>query len=375
MYVEINKDILQDALDKKGFDKNTSRDTLLLMALCAMFAKHYVVVPSLSNNQKLRTQLEELIGKDYVAALAYNTDSRNRQNTAMLKGKVYVRAVLTISGQTSVENGVITINLLDKKNFEPWDETFILTENLIDSEFYAYLVSYYLSKEGMSKCKKFYHALMGGGVTISDVLRQEINKEKRFCLAIADSDKDYPDDNKHHDTSSNLLKLLKSSPFNCSAYVMDKVREIENLIPMRLVKAYGDHAGCQEILSADKDPSYFDMKNGLLLKNLYDKQVYQYWKDMFPDDKERFEERDKQRKDCKSGTEYREKVKEAEPIKRGFGGKLLANVLEAERNSSKRKEKLTLHQITDSDLNSYQQDEWYEIGKHMFSWTCAARAS
>ena len=96
MYVEINKDILQDALDKKGFDKNTSRDTLLLMALSAMFGKHYVVVPSLSNSQKLRTQLEELIGKDYVAALAYNTDSRNRQNTAMLKGKVYVRAVLTI---------------------------------------------------------------------------------------------------------------------------------------------------------------------------------------------------------------------------------------------------------------------------------------
>ena len=375
MYVEINKDILQDALDKKGFDKNTSRDTLLLMALSAMFGKHYVVVPSLSNSQKLRTQLEELIGKDYVAALAYNTDSRNRQNTAMLKGKVYVRAVLTISGQTSVENGVITINLLDKKNFEPWDETFILTENLIDSEFYDYLVSYYLSKEGMPKCKKCYHALLGGGVTISDVLRQEINKEKRFCLAIADSDKDYPDDNKHHDTSSNLLKLLKSSPFNCDAYVMDKVREIENLIPMRLVKAYGDHAGCLEIFSADKDPSYFDMKNGLLLKNLYDEQVYQYWKDMFPDDRERFEERDKQRKDCKSDKEYREKVKEAKPIKRGFGGKLLANVLEAKRNSSKRKEKLTLHQITDNDLNSYQQDEWYQIGKHMFSWTCAARAS
>ena len=375
MYVEINKDILQDALDKKGFDKNTSRDTLLLMALSAMYGKHYVVVPSLSNSPKLRTQLEELIGKDYVAALAYNTDSRNRQNTAMLKGKVYVRAVLTISGQTSVENGVITINLLDKKNFEPWDETFILTENLLDSEFYAYLVSYYLSKEGMPKCKKFYHALMGGGVTISDVLRQEINKEKRFCLAIADSDKDYPEDNNPHDTSSKLLDLLESSPFNCSAYVMDKVREIENLIPMRLVKAYGDHAGCLEIFSADKDPSYFDMKNGLLLKNLYDEQVYQYWKDMFPDDRERFEKRDKQRKDYKSGTESREKVKEAEAIKRGFGGKLLANVLEAERNSSKRKEKLTLHQITDNDLNSYQQDEWYKIGKHMFSWTCAARAS
>lgn len=373
MYIEVGEDILQNAIDKKGFDRNMSRDVLIFMALCAMNGKHYVVVPSLSKKQNLRDEIEQLIGRDYVTMLNYSMDVRNRQRTSMLKEKVCIRALLTINRETTVQNGVIVINLLEQKRFEPWSETFILTENLMDSDFYNYLIRYYKSKEGITNCNECYHALMGGGVTISKVMRREIHAAQHFCLAIADSDKKSPD-GEIGETSKELLDQITSIPFNCGVYVMNKVMEIENLIPMKLVIVYGDKAGYKEIFASDKDPSFFDMKKGLSLKCLYNDKVYKYWKNLITDETARFKERDEKIKNCATPKSYNDKVRDLKPIKKGFGDKLLANLLEGENIQSPQKSAVLMCQITDRDLTCFQQEEWYAIGKQMFGWTCAVKA-
>ena len=47
MYIEIQKDVVQDAIEKRELDVNESMDFLIQMALCARQGKHIVSVPCL----------------------------------------------------------------------------------------------------------------------------------------------------------------------------------------------------------------------------------------------------------------------------------------------------------------------------------------
>lgn len=369
MYIEIEKDILDDALNKNGLAVNASRDLLIAMALCAQHGKHYVAVPALRGNSDLKQKLGKLLGKSYVELLDYT--NRKYRETVLLKKKVCVRVVLSVQNDTSQQGDVISVNPLNSKDFEPWTETFVLTENLIDSKFYSHTAKYFMRKERVDACKIAYYPLMGGGVTMDKVMEQEVNFAKHFCLAVADSDKKYPDD-AVKDTAGKLLGQLKNKPFNCAAYIMDKVMEIENLIPNQLVVKYGDGGGYKEIFMGD--PSYFDMKKGLTLECLYKQEVYDYWKSMITDEGNRFNERDDKIKDCTCENDYYKKAKGTKCIKNGFGNNLLDNVL-YQKFRNTQKERRELWNTNDKDLNGSQQTEWYNIGQIMFSWTCACKAT
>ena len=365
MYIEIEKDILDDALNKNGLTINASRDILIAMALCARQGKHYIAVPALRGNSSLKQQLGKLLGNSYVELLDYT--NRKYRETVILKNKVCVRVVLTIQNTTGQQGNVISVNPLESKEFEPWTETFVLTENLIDSKFFSHAAKYFMRKEGVKSCKMAFYPLMGGGVTMEKVMEQEVNMAKHLCLAVADSDKKYPDDSVK-DTAGKLLKQLDMKPFNCTAYIMDKVMEIENLIPSQLVIKYGDGGGYKEIFMSD--PSFFDMKKGLTLECLYKDKAFEYWKSLITDEENRFNERDEKIKNCTCEKDYYKKVRDVECIKNGFGKDLLANVL----NPKGHKKCLNLEDVGDKDLNVSQQSEWCNIGKIMFSWTCACKA-
>ncbi len=45
MFIEINEDIIKDAIEKKDLPANTTKDLLIQMALCAKQGKHIVSVP------------------------------------------------------------------------------------------------------------------------------------------------------------------------------------------------------------------------------------------------------------------------------------------------------------------------------------------
>lgn len=366
MYIEIAKDILDDALEKSGYAINRSRDFLIAMALCVSHGKHYVVVPVFRNNAKLKQDLEKVLGKAYVAMLDFN--NRKYRDSMILRQNTCIRLLVTNQKDTKKQQDAIFLNLGASDNFEPWTETFILTENLADSKFYEMTARYYMRKVNIHCCKMSFYPLMGGGGTIAQVLDNEIKSSQHLCLAIADSDKKYPEA-AVGETAGQMLKTLESNPFNCDAYVLEKVMEVENLLPMRLVIEKGDNAGYKEIFN--KDPSFFDMKKGLSLTGLYNEKVYEYWKNLLPEESSRFKERDQKIKNCNNEEDYIKKVKDSKILKKGFGGKLLNDVLRADKNHDS-SSSLTLYKICDKDLNNYQQDEWYNVGCKMFSWTCAS---
>ena len=67
MYIEIQKDVVQDAIEKRELDVNESMDFLIQMALCARQGKHIVSVPCLVS-QTFQNDLSEVIGKGYVSS-------------------------------------------------------------------------------------------------------------------------------------------------------------------------------------------------------------------------------------------------------------------------------------------------------------------
>ena len=175
------------------------------------------------------------------------------------------------------------------------------------------------------------------------------------------------------DTAQKMLDLMKTeNPFNCALYVMNKVREIENLIPRRFVQKFGDNTGFHDIFNYN--PSFFDMKVGLCLSELYHNTVCKYWKDMF-NESALFQEKNIYVKIKK----YDKAVKGKAPLKKGLGSNLLSlfvGDIDYEKDLKKYNPKMQddLFHIVPNDLTTEQQEEWKNIGKLMFSWTCCLKA-
>lgn len=204
----------------------------------------------------------------------------------------------------------------------------------------------------------------------------EINREQHFCLVIADSDKKWSGDVGYGDTAKKVIDVMeKFTPFNCRSYVMQKVREIENLIPRKFVEQYGDNNGYFGILNLDF--SFFDMKVGLCLSELWHQEIFRYWRDMLGDTA-LFQERNTLRQQCQTKKDFDKVIKGKEPLKKGFGSNLLSLVIgDIDYLTAKKKFKPkmnhALYCITPQDLTPAQQEEWKNIGQLMFSWTCCLK--
>ena len=381
MFIEINEDIIRDAIEKKDLPANTAKDLLIQMALCAKQGKHIVSVPCFLNNKAYCKSISELIGKSYFSALDYFNHKRSGYGAVL--SYLSVRGYITYEETSVLPNNSIRIIPHQQYCFEPWVETHVLTENLVDSSFYIHLAYYYFNnvilggrKCNFDLCYKFY-PLMGGGVTIEKVFQGEIRRAQHFCLAIADSDKKWDGDSNVGDTAQKMLDLIKKeNPFNCRLYVMSKVREIENLIPKKFVVKFGDNTGFINIFNFN--PSYYDMKIGLSLSELYHNKVYKYWKDMF-NTPALFIERNNIRQRSQNKKDYDKAVKGKAPLKKGFGSSLLSLVvgdIDYKSDLKKYNPKMqdSLFHVIPNELTAEQQEEWKNIGREMFSWTCCLKA-
>ena len=163
---------------------------------------------------------------------------------------------------------------------------------------------------------------------------------------------------------------MAERPFNCGFYVMENVREIENLIPKKIVAKL---CPGKELTIFDKDPSFFDMKLGLKYENLYDNMVCRYWENLLAQP-QIFKEIDDIKTKCKDEYEYKSKVGNKSPILPSYGSDLLKLALnKSEKQKRRLNSKDNLYSISKTDLNTSQQREWEAIGKEMFSWTCCLK--
>lgn len=380
MYIEIKEDVIRDAIDKKRERNNASLDLLLLMALCAKQGKHIVSVSCLLTKPDYTRELSSMMGKSNLAALDYFNNLRYKYGVVM--SHLSIKCVISYEQQDPADEHVIWVNPYRYIKFEPWIETYVLTENLADSSFYIHLAYYYADKfvfHGKAKEADFafcFYPLMGGGVTIGKVLQVEIEHKQHFCLVIADSDRKWGGDTGYGDTAKNVVdNIEKCKPFNCRHYVMQRVREIENLIPRKFVEQYGDKNGFIEIFNYD--PSFFDMKVGLGLGELWHREIFRYWRDLFGDTSI-FQEYNSIKQQCHNKNDYDKAIKGKEPLKKGFGNNLLSLVIgdiDYSTDIKKFKPKMNhaLYHVTPQDLTPSQQEEWKNIGQLVFSWTCCLK--
>jgi len=295
-----------------------------------------------------------------------------------LNREMPIRTVITYK-QEKTSTGKIVVNPIYEPSFEPYTELFFLVENILDAEFYHIVLKLFREVKGFASYECTMYPLMGGGATSAKVMENEVRQRQHFCLAVADSDKHRPQGAMGR-TAKDFRTLLVNNPFNCDVYYLNDVREIENLIPRKVVRyLYPLKANAIDIF--DKDPSFFDMKEGLSLFCLADDKDCNYWRNLIIERPESFRCRDAIKAHFQLKSEYEEKLKSIKTkIIDGFGCNLLKRVMNEDQDAiqSVMNENIRaynmLHNTKLSELNTFQQREWMTIGHVLFAWSCGMKA-
>lgn len=347
MLIEICEDIIAEV--EKG--KKDAISTLEKIGLAYKYGKHIVFL-----DVKLYDRIfNSNYVSEYIKNLFRQIMSKNI-NKGSIRQSVTFFAQVTFKESTQRRDTCIIINPRNNDSFEFYEETHFLVENLLDVKFYKHCLDYY-KRNNKIEMGYSYYPLLGGGSTITKVYQLEIDLKQHFCLAIVDSDKKCPEGSKG-DTAKSLLDADKKNPFNCKCYVMEKVMEIENLLPKSVVKEYKD-----EINRLQFNLSFFDYKEGVCKEKLLNSNLLSYWQEQLNGKGyDKYLEEIKQEVEILGEDKFKKKYKDQKLIE-GFGKNVLNHCLENYNNN--------LANIRDNNLTSEQKYEWTEIGKLFFEWTCA----
>lgn len=316
-------------------------------------------------NLRLITQIEELSRNDRII---YNSILKSYATSASTYSSIGFYALVSVQEKSNRYNDHIVINPKEMPNFNFVCQTNILAENMDDGKFFQFIGDYFIKKSQLESISLCYNVDMGGGDTTAVKYCDYATKSATLCLSILDGDKKYAD-GQFGDTYKKTLKEDKYKPFNCSLYGTTKVREVENLLPSFLYMNdtnYKRHEIVENNMDFDK--SFFDLKEGLYYKRLWEEPERNYWKNVFKD-YEQIQKRILLAQELiglsASLQDYKDVVGK-DVIIPGFGSKLFSYVL-----CNKSEE---LRKIRNEDLcyPSLKQ-EWDKIGDLMMKWCCSIK--
>lgn len=241
----------------------------------------------------------------------------------------------------------------------------LLGENVDELNMYKFMGDYYLKKMKfhLNVCCKKLH---GGGDTLRLVWKNEAIQEN-FCLAILDSDKKWPGCS-YGETLKKVIELKNKEKYCTVNFIFsDFYREIENMIPLDVLKLVSQNnpdwdlgfKDIEMIVKKGEDVQYYDMKFGLSLKK-YEK---------LRDKKEEKEYIDKHLFCVYSShadlNAWINSLPEHTFLLHGLGGDVLRRSIDY------------LNQHSDNLLDIVSSDpllgrEWMKIGRELVNWTCAS---
>ena len=361
MLIEIGKDIVEKA--EKGDE--VSLEILQQLAIAYKYGKHLIFIPI-----PLLIRICSIPYLDKNVISIYKRIKEKASKLGALKQAIgYSAIIITIDPNNQNQ---LWIHPMRHCTIELYEETHLLVENLQDADFFRYVAKYYQDNHKLGKCPICFFPLQGGGTTIKDVYAKEMDLKQHFCLAIMDSDKKYPND-QYGQTSEGLIQIHENEePFNCNYYRMEKVCEIENLLPLPIVQAYSNNSKKTIFqLNPQVKLSFFDMKKGFMCCNIKNEFMYDYWKKIFIGHENLRNELEKCYQECLTTHQYKvakdtQKTCTKSPdLIDGFGSDLLKDILSDGTSIGKLK-KIKDHQLTDE-----QREEWESIGKLIFEWCCA----
>lgn len=355
MLIELCKDIAEDACN----GKERAIQFLTLLLLAHRQGKHLVFFS--------HEVADMLVKSDLPDSIRRICDSIGQQTSKFgtLSHSISIKLVISQNKYSSATGQkIILLNPYTNTTFEVYEETHLLTENLQDADFYLAIVSYYKRKKRLNTINVSFFPLQGGGDTISCVMEKEMALGNHLCLAITDSDMKY-EGSKKGGTYKKLLGVMKLGDATfCGLYCMNKVREVENLIPYHLIYGNANYKSNKLVKEDfDFDMSFFDMKEGIRTKNLGDDKFVAFWRKIFGVHHKNYSALIKQEvrnKDKKQKTRLHNGI-----ILDGFGSKLLGVIWKTSQKE--------LMRIEETQLSQSQKAEWMEIGQVIFEWCCASK--
>ncbi len=364
MYIEISRELVTSA--ERG--NRYAIEMLVRLSLAIKYGKHIIFA-----GLKLLDRIIKLTSLETHEKAQYKRIRNNYAVIGAICRKLDFKAVVLMRGDNCRTHHRILINAAKAEKLEVYEECHLLTENLTDGEFFEYIVIEYVKRLGTTThiC---YMPQMGGGNTIAKVYKMEIDRGQHFCLSILDSDKKFPTES-YGDTCKALRAEDKDKylgdagsdgqyAFNCSYYVMEELRELENLIPIDVLKTM-DNVKNNNLLQMNFDMSYHDMKDGLLAAKIKTGAYLSYLNTVFAFNPALVEDIDfyaQYRQHCCSCKEEFEKACGRIRLVEGLGSKIMDQVL------SSAKPALATTQL--AQMSPSQQNEWLKIGKKVFEWSC-----
>ena len=376
MFIVICQDIIEKAINSDSIDNKYAIETLKKILLSVKWRKHIIFAPGLREEDI--ENIKNVLTAEEVKLLKYVHSKRLDSNSLMNKLSVIAR--ITFEESTKKDDKIIYINPKNNQSFELFEETHFIVENILDSLFYRKVIcNYYQRKNKIhTACYSVaFYPVQGGGATISEVLKFEIDLSQHFCFVIGDSDKKCTGYRIEGDTAKGIRSMVKEyenrkgqSPFNIDFYIMSKTREIENLITQCILDIYSNKRQRDFLNRYNNLLAFFDFKVGMEYKILYNNDVYNGWKMVFPNDIN-WEQIDAIKATSGTQVEFENKLKELELPKlvEEWGKNILNKVLYP--TTKKQKDSIhKLYDISEKDLTPSQKDEWENIGKDVFSWCC-----
>lgn len=358
MLIEVGDDIIV----KAGKGDKDAIEVLEQLANAYKYGKHIIFLS--------HEQVASILRIKYLSSSSHSFYKELRESIYSLntlKDKIKFSVIISCNSPNNPEK--LWIDPTKRKALELYEETHLLVENLLDIEFFEYVVSYYRNNNKLRQHPICYFPLHGGGNTTKTVYKKEIELKQHFCLAILDSDKKYPGD-KYGQTSEDLRSIHDSeNPFNCGYYRMECVSEIENLIPISVIDKFGYKTNANPILQIGS-LSYVDMKKGVVCCNIINQEMYDYVLSLLNSIGRGTKLGEC--KECLLNCKFRvdkktkEACKKSKTIVDGFGSNLLSNLLNEGECIGK------LEKIRKSDLTNDQLKEWNKIGRIIFEWCCCA---
>ena len=373
MLITICQDVIEKGFNLKDDDNLYAIETLKKLLMSVKWRKHIVCIPDMDENDI--DGLAPLLTKEETKLL-YFVHSK-RQLSFPLINRLSIYTKITFLEETKKTDNVIVLNPRTHIDFELYEETHFIVENILDSQFYAHVICKYFQERYKLRPDCFtieYYPVQGGGATISDVVKNELNLKQHFSFAVCDSDKKYKESQEEGDTAKGIRTVFSEiitnggNPFHADFYVMSKVREIENLIPFCVLDLYSNPSQKQFVACHQSHLSFFDMKVGLEYRILYDKDVYEGWKRVFPNEID-WHQIDIYKNEANDYDEFCDKVKRMDILVVAWGKNILKCILNPDTRIRKDNQ-YRLYEISEGQLTTNQKEEWDAIGRHVFSWCC-----
>lgn len=366
MLIKVERDVISKALKHKGDEVNDARELLLSLMLANKRGMHIVWIPSVALYKSFEwQQIQELIGEQNVQILRKVTSKRLEISAVLEKVNCY--CVVSYIKPKSLTPNQIWINPAIYHEFRFDEETHLITENLLDADFYKHVVLYFKRNNNLSSAKIAYYPLNGGGATTHQVLELEVNRRRNFCLTIVDSDKHCLSGKRGQtclDVENKYREYCKSDlASHVHMYDLKNVAEIENLIPENILRKEGPIKQDSSIDILAVDWSYYDVKQGLKVtsidcaKTLNSLQTL-YTMHNFNDLNDLWEKK-------RNKEEFYKKAKDKgleTIIKTQWGSDILKRCEDKYASN--------LNSVTSVELSRNQQKEWNSIGKEIYTWCC-----